>query len=569
MFGENSLQEWLGGRLKQLQADRSNFNATWDRIARVILPTSVNFNTTNAPGTNLNSDIFDSTGQLALPRYAAALDTLVTPQTSRWHNLVPADKKLKQSRATRLFCDDATDKLFSARYAPRANFASRASEVYTSQGAFGQGVLYIWDRRPGLGYLSVHLSEIWFDQDANGLIDTAFWVFELTARQAVDKWRNEPNAKVPEDIVKEAKKANGSPRKYKFCKAVYPRHQRDPRQRDKKNMVFASTEFLFEGKFDIILEGGYRTFPFAIARGPTAPREIYARSVAQDALADMLTLQEMAKTSLRYGQLVTDPVWMAADADDLDPFSVRPGAVNYGYLSADGTDRVKPLRPQGDPQFSLELMDQRRQAVNTAFLVNLFQVLAESGSDRKTATEVMERVREKGALIAPIGGRLRTEFLGPMIDREIDILAHAGVIDMDAVPEELARAGGEIDVEYDSPLTRAMRAEEGTGILRTLDLVNSIAPQLASADQATAAALVRKVNWMRAVERLADINGAPTDIFNEDQDVEQAATGDSQAELLKSAIGAAPQLGKAAKDFAQAGAVAQNAPVAGATPGLI
>lgn len=568
MLGENSLQEYLANRLKQLQADRSNYNSTWDRIARVILPTSASFTTTTAPGTNLNNDIFDSTGQLALPRYAAALDTLVTPQTSRWHTLVPTDKKLRRSTAVKLFLDNATDMLFAARYAPRANFASRASEAYTSQGAFGQGVIYIHDARPGIRYLSVHLSEIWFDQDANGAIDTAFWVYQLTARQAVAKWADNPKVKLPEEITKEADEKAGN-RKFTFCKAVYPRKQRNPRARDNKNMVFASTVFLYEGKFDLIEEGGYRTFPFAIARGPTAPREIYARSVAQDALADILTLQAMSRTSLRYGELQTDPVWMAADADDLDPFSVRSGAVNYGYLSPDGVERVKALRPEGNPQFSLELMDQRRQAVNTAFLVNLFQVLAESGSDRKTATEVMERVREKGALIAPIGGRLRTEFLGPMIDRELDILAHAGVIDMNDVPDELRHSGGEIDVEYDSPLTRAMRAEEGTGILRTLDQVNSIAPQLASADLDAAKKMVAKINWSRALERLGEINGAPSDIFNDDADIEQSAQNDQQGALLEKAIGAAPQLGKAAKDFAQAGAISQNAPVAGATPGLI
>lgn len=568
MFGENSEQEWLASRLKKLQADRVNFNSTWDRIARAILPTSVAFNTSHAPGTNLNADIFDSTGQLALPRYAAALDTLVTPQTSKWHTVVPADKKVRADRASRLFCDDITDKLFAARYSPRANFASRANEAYMSQGAFGQGIVYIHDARPGIRYLSVHLSEIWFDQDANGTIDTAFWTFKLTARQAVDKWKDNPRATLPEDIIKDAEK-NGPNREYTFCKAVYPRHQRDPRRRDSRNMRFASTVFLYEGKFDKIEEGGYRTFPFAIARGVTAPREIYARGPAQDALADILTLNEMAKTSLRYGQLVTDPVWMAADADDLDPFSVRPGAVNYGYLSPDGQDRVKALRPEGNPQFSLELMDQRRQAVNSAFLVNLFQVFIDSGSNRMTATEVMEKSREKGALIAPIGGRLRTEFLGPMIDREIDILAHAGVIEMDKVPDALKRAGGEIDVEYDSPLTRAMRAEEGTGILRTLDQVNSIAPQLASADPEEAKRLVRKINWTRAVERLGEINGAPTDIFNDDEDVEAAATSDVQGQLLEKAIGAAPQLGQAAKDFAQAGAIAQQAPVAGATPAVI
>lgn len=550
---QQSLSKSLADRLQRLQSDRSNFNSTWERIARVVLPTASGFTTTYSAGSNLNQDIFDSTAQLALPRFAAAIDTLVTPQTSKWHQIAPKVKEHNRSSRVRSFMSHVNDTLFAARYAPRANFASRAFEAYMGLGAFGNGVLYIHDARPGIRYISVHLAEIWFDEDSNGTIDTAFWSHEYTVRQAMQKW---PKG-LPKRVTDEA--AKNPDRKFRFVKAVFPRADRDPQQRDNLNMAFASVTFLHDGEFEIVEQSGYRTFPFAVARYVTAPREIYGRSPAQDALADILTLQEMSKTSLRYGQLVTDPVWMAADADSMDPFSVRPGAVNYGYLTPDGQERVKPLRPQGDPGFSLELANQRRQAVNGAFLVNLFQVLVESGSDRMTATEVMQRVQEKGALLGPVGGRLRTEFLGPMIEREIDILFHAGVLNADDIPDEL-RADGGIDIEYDSPLTRAMKAEEGVGIMRTLEF----AGQLAQFDDRVS----RRVNSGRALERIAEINGAPPDIlFDEDQvrENEQADAGAQTAMQLAEAL---PQVAKASKDFAAARQISQAAP-AGTTTGVI
>ena len=124
------LEQYLADRLSNLKTDRVNFNNTWERIARVVLPTAVGFNTKYAPGTNHNQDIFDSTAQLALPRYAAALDTLVTPQTSKWHTLQPKNRRLGQKPENARFLNDLNDLLFQVRYAPRANFASRASEVY-------------------------------------------------------------------------------------------------------------------------------------------------------------------------------------------------------------------------------------------------------------------------------------------------------------------------------------------------------------------------------------------------------------------------------------------------------
>lgn len=548
---DEELSKYLKARLERLQAARVNFNSTWERIARVVLPTSAGFTTTFAAGQNVSQDIFDSTAQLALPRFAAALDTLVTPQTNRWHQLQPADKALKRNTAVNRFMSELNDLLFAVRYAPRAGFASRAFETYMSLGAFGNGVLYIHDAKPGIRYVSVHLSEIWFDEDHNGAVDTAYWCHEYTQRQAVAKFGD----KLPKEITDDAVKRPDH--KLKFCKAVYPRAERDAKQRDVKNMKYASVTFLCDKNYVIVEESGYRTFPFAVARYVTSPREVYGRSPAQDALADILTLNEMSKTSLRYGQLSVDPPLMAADADSIDPFSMRPGAINYGYLSPDGQDKIKPLQLQGNPGFSLELADQRRQAINGAFLVNLFQVLVETGSNRMTATEVMQRVQEKGALLGPIGGRLRTEFLGPMIEREIDILFHAGVVDPDSVPKELRGDGG-IDIEYDSPLTRAMKAEEGVGILRTLEFVGNTASQIAAADQERAAKMVRKVNYERALERLADINGAPADIMFSDDEVAEMEQGKAQQAQAQQLLQAAPALADTAKTLAETQQISNN-----------
>lgn len=546
----------LSDRLKRLQANRVNFNSTWERIARVVLPTSAGFTSTYAPGTNLNSEIYDSTAQLALPRFASAIDTLVTPQTSKWHNLTPRARQLNRSSDVRNFLSWLNDLLFGVRYAPRANFASRAHETYMGLGAFGNGALYIHDARPGIRYISIHLSEIWFDEDHNGMIDTAFWVHEYTLRQAIAKWGKD---KLPEKLQKDSTDPKNLDNKVKVVKAVYPRSDRDPRSRDNLNMPFASCVFVDMDECAIVEESGYRTFPFAVARYVTAPREIYARGPAQDALADILMLQEMAKTGLRYGQLAVDPPWLAVDADSLDPFAVRAGVVNYGYLSPDGVERVKPMRPQGETGFTLELMNQRRQSVNAAFLINLFQVLVENQSDRKTATEVMQLVQEKGALLGPVGGRLRTEFLGVIIEREIDILFHAGAVNPEDVPRELLEGDG-VDIEYDSPLTRAIKAEEGVGILRTLES----AAQMAQFDTGVA----RRINSGRALERLADINGAPPDILFDEDQVREQEQNDKATQEAAALAAALPDVAKATKDFAQARQLNQAA-APGTTTGVI
>jgi hypothetical protein len=86
-----------------------------------------------------------------------------------------------------------------------------------------------------------------------------------------------------------------------------------------------------------------------------------------------------------------------------------------------------------------------------------------------TATEVIERVREKGALLAPTAGRQQSECLGVLIDRELDLLNEQGMLP--PMPPELAEAKGEYKVEYEGPLARMQRAEDVAGLTRTISIV--------------------------------------------------------------------------------------------------
>jgi len=72
-------------------------------------------------------------------------------------------------------------------------------------------------------------------------------------------------------------------------------------------------------------------------------------------------------------------------------------------------------------------------------------------------------------LLAPTVGRQQSEYLGPLIQREIDVLSNQGLLP--PTPEVLREAEGEFEIVYDSPLSRAMRAEETAGFVRTFETV--------------------------------------------------------------------------------------------------
>jgi len=163
-----------------------------------------------------------------------------------------------------------------------------------------------------------------------------------------------------------------------------------------------------------------------------------------------------------------------------------------------------------------------------------------------TATEVLQRAQEKGALLAPTVGRQQSEMLGPLIEREVAILADQGLLP--PVPEALQDA--EYKIEYVSPLSRAMKSEEGVGILRTLEMVQPIA--------AVDPSVMDNFDFDEITRVLSDVNGVPQRILKSPQDIEAQRQARAQQQQMQQMLDAAPQAADAALKVSQISQAAQR-----------
>lgn len=509
-------------RAAELKAARGLWEAHWSEIAERILPHQNNFIFNRPAGDKRTEKIYDSTGALALTKFAAAMESMLTPRSQRWHRLTTSNPDLNEDMDVRLWFEDVTKILFSARYSPEANFASQQHEVYMGLGAFGTGCLFIDDLLgEGLRYRTIHLGEIFIEEDFQGRIDTVYRNFSLTARQAVQKF----GERTPEKIRETAESKPAT--KFKFVHCVSPNKDIDVTKSDHRGMKFKSVYVAEEGA-TIVQEGGYHTFPYATSRYVTAPGEVYGRSPAMIVLPDIKMINEMSKTNIRAAQKSVDPPLLLTEDGILGGINMTPNAVNYGGVdSRTGKQNVVPLNTGARVDIGLEMENQRRTAINDAFLVTLFQILVET--PQMTATEVLERAREKGALLTPTVGRQQSEALGPMIERELDILSRAGALP--PMPDLLVEAEGEFEIEYDSPLNRAQRAEEAVGLFRTIEGMAPLAQ--------TNPEVMRRFDGDEILKGLAEINGMPTKWLKEDERLaaedEQAAQAQQAQQLLEAA----------------------------------
>lgn len=530
---------------------RGVFDAHWREIAERILPRSDVFRIKRVAGEKHTEKVFDATAGLALERFAAAMESMLTPRTQRWHKLRVPDESLNEDYEIREYLDAVTSMLFDARYSPRANFASQANEAYMSLGAFGTGAMFVDDSLGrGIRYRSVHLSELFIAENHQGIVDTVFRKFEMTVRQMAQRFGT--------DALSEAQRKaleTNPDQAFDVIHAVMPREEMEYGRNDFRGMPWSSCYVNCEGR-EILGEGGYRAFPYAVGRYVTAPREVYGRSPAMTVLPDIKMLNEMSKTVIRAAHKMVDPPLLLQDDGILQAFDLRPGALNYGGVDEQGRQLVHPLQSGARIDIGDAMLEQRRQVINDAFLVTLFQILVDA--PQMTATEAMLRAQEKGALLAPTMGRQQSEFLGPLIEREIDILAAAGVLP--PMPQALRDIGGAVDVEYVSPLNRAQRADEGVAILRTLE---SVIP-LAQADPR-----VMMVFDPEAIAReLASINGVPAKVLRSKQQVEDLVAEQAQAAEAQALLQAAPVVSRSARELAQAQSIAGASP-AQVAPGIL
>lgn len=530
-------QERTSLRIKEWQylvGLRGNWNTHWTEIAQRIDPmNSYLFNTFNMitpQGDKRNQQVYDSTGILALDRFGSILDSLLTPRDQFWHHLRPADTTLLRDKATRLWFGQVNDILFDRRYSPTANFASQNQNVYRSLGAYGTGAMLVDDLagNKGLRYRNTFLGECYLEENHQGVIDGVCRHFRLTARQSIQMF----GSNCPEEITSIAK--DFPEKEFFFIHWVKPREDRDPDRKDFKGMKYVSEYISLQGS-KMVAEGGYNSFPYAISRYKQASNEAYGRSPAMDVLPSIKTLNEQKKAMLKQGQRALDPILLAHDDGVLDAFNMVSGTVVPGGISAEGRLLVQPL-PTGQIQAGEELMKQEQTLINDTFLVTIFQLLTETRE--MTATEIIERTREKGILLAPTIGRQQSEYLGPLIDRELDVLSRQELIPkMPPMLMSYTKENKDKDnykVTYDSPISRTQKAEWAAGAVRTLETL------LNYAAQAQDPSVLDVIDMDKAGPAIAEIYGTPVAWLRDEKDIAKIRQNRQQQQQIQQQIQAAP-----------------------------
>lgn len=533
----------------KLEAERANWDWHWEEIARIVWPAADEFKGKWAKGEKRSVHVYDSTAALALEKFAAAMESMLTPRSATWHRLKATDPNLNEQPDVKEWFETLNRLLFQARNSAKAAYYSQAHEGYKSLGAFGNSCLFVDERLGGgIRYKNCHIGQIFVVEDHNRRIDTVYRKFKMTAKAFEQKWPKN----VPPRVASALKEDPF--REIQVLHVVAPNPKRDPERMDAGAMAFLSLYLSLDDRV-IVEQGGYRELPYMYSRYTINPSETYGRGPAMLVLPSIKMLQEMAKTMVRMGHRVVDPPLLLANdgilgAGGSQRIRLRNGGLNYGGVSAQGKELIKPLFTGGRLEYGEAMMEKEREVVQEAFLVTLFQILVDQPN--MTATEALIRAQEKGQLLAPTVGRQQSERLGPQIEREVNLLMRQNPWLEESMPEALVEAEGEYEIEYEGQAARLQRSEELVGIQRTLE----IAAPFAQLDPG----VLQVLKADEVIRLSAEINGVPQKVLRTPEEFEAIQAEQARQAQAAMAIEQMGQVATAGRDAAQAEAALPAGP---------
>lgn len=485
-------------RIKKLQADRGNWEAWWQDLAKYCIPHKAEITEKKSSGTKFDTDIYDSTARDSVEIFSAGLMGHLTSPSAPWLNVRHPDERVMKEKGVSEFFAMAGRKIMNVFHT--SNFYPQLHEFYQDIPVFGTAGFYSEeDPEDVIRYYARNIKELLFELDDRGRVYRVYRIFEITALQAWLRWGNEAGKTVIEAATEKGKNPS---QMFDFAQCVGPRDVRDPKKRDNRNMPFFSIWVNLKDQKKVG-ESGFEEFPFHIARYTSTTNEKHGYSPAMKVLPDIKMANKIMYIMIRASLKATDPPVMLPHSDYVLPLNFNPSGVNYRIQkSATSSDeQIQVFDSKGNIPAGRELLIDVREIIKRGFFTDLFLMLAERKN--MTAFEVAERVQEKMLVLGPVIGRLQNDLLQPIIIRTFNILLRAG--QLGELPPALLK-NPSYEIEYVSVLAKAQRFHEIRSIETYIGLVMQIA-------QANPEAL-DKINVDEAIDRGADVLGIDPKLVN-------------------------------------------------------
>lgn len=465
--------------LTALSSVRADHEWSWNQIAKIAAPDAGDFSTSisgmaGLPTTTAarrSKDIYDTTAVNSVDRLASGIEALIVPQSEYWHTMSITDfTTVERTDYEKRWLEDLRNLLFKVRYDADSGWIPAVQTCLRRLVQFGNAFMFVEEggRKSMVRYRYLPLEQCYATEDAQGAIDGFLLFYTLTARQAVQRFGNKVSAKVR----KAAETPADMERRFRFIHAIRPRSDFGFHHEGVMRAPWSSIHVEYEEKH-FIYESGFYEFPIVDFRWLPEPGRVYGEGPVQKCLADIQSLNEMAKNELISSQQAIDPPLLVANAGVMNRPNTNPGSVNIGGMTPTGQKLIEPLFTGQRLDFATNVLEAKRNQVKESMYINLFALLVKN--PEMSATEAMIRANEKGELLGPAGARIQQGLSGN-VERELGLLSRKGLYARgSAYTPPRSLVGRNAAAQFEGPLSRLRRTKEAEGTVRTLQVMAPLA----------------------------------------------------------------------------------------------
>jgi hypothetical protein len=401
--------------------------------------------------------VFDSTAINSTQRFANRMQSGIFPPQRKWCKLepgsdVPNERKIEVQQALDIY----NEKMFAVL--KQSNFDIAIGEFLLDL-SVGTAVMLI---QPGdainpINFIPVPQYLVAFEEGANGQVDNVYRRMRIKGESIQQQWQD---AEIPSDLKR---KIDDKPTEeielieatvYDYDRGDYCYHV--VHKESKSELVYRRK----------------KTSPWVVSRFMKVAGEIYGRGPVISALPDIKTLNKTLELLLKNASLAITGVYTAADDGVLNPQTVRivPGAIiPVARNGGPQGESLRALPRAGDFNVSQIIINDLRMNIKKTLLD---ESLPPDNMSARSATEVVERMKELAQNLGSAFGRLINETMIPIVQKTLEVMDQSGLI---TLPLEVN--GLEVKVSPTSPLAMAQNMEEINSIMQFSQIAQAMGPE--------------------------------------------------------------------------------------------
>lgn len=530
--------------------DRRTLVSHWQDLAENFYPQRADFTIRRYIGEEFAEHLYSSYPIIVHRDLSNSFAAMLRPRAKQWFEISVEDED-NLSRAAKMWLQAATKKMRGAMYDRRAQFIRATSEgdadfALTGQCVITREINYGAMAGPHLLYRCWHLRDAAWAEKADGSLGEIYFKWKPTVKQMIEDYGKDALAPQLQNV-----KTSENLRKIECMRCVMStdiyRGQNGEAEGYPWIVVYLDCE-----NNHVIHEFGTFSHGTIIPRWQTVSGSQYAYSPAAVAgLPDARLLQAMSLTLLEAGEMSVRPPMIATQDAIRGDVQLYSGGITWADVEYDERkgDVLRPLTQdrRGLP-IGFEQRDNQMAMLAEAFYLNKLNLPPPEGD--MTAFEVGQRVQEYVRAALPLFEPMEVEYNGQLCEDTFDGLMRAGSFGSPQdMPPDLS--GREVHFRFESPLHEAIERQEASTFLESSELI-------ATAMDMDGSALAHYDVGSHLRSALEGIGVQARHIRSEEQaaqiiasNAEQAAA-EEQAEIAKTAAGAAREVAAAEKNLAAA-----------------